>query len=413
MKKRWLGAFLFFCLSATAFAGVDEQPKTDVLFGMLVSGHVDVAADGTVTDYSLRKPERLPTSVRLLVGNMISAMEFEPLVVDGVAVQSKNRMSVRVVAREAADGDYELRIQSAHFSPGESGPEIKPIGPLRAPPFPRKAAGASGTVYLVLKVGQDGRVQDAVAEQVNLRSSSKADQMQRWRDEFATSATKAALKWRFVLPKDTASRKPFVSLRVPMDFDAAGRKPEWDASMYGKWIAYIPGPRVRAPWLDLTEDSSPDLSGGSIALVEEGRAARPATPNRSIVGEVKNVDCTESPEPKKSFFDGAGRVGAEMAGAILGAGIGERAGQAAVGGWYARSVGKARGASLGEKSVAAAGIANGSRQSSFEFICRILVRSEAGSEVEATYFGPNKPNIGATVRVHRQANGTYANTYDE
>jgi hypothetical protein len=411
MKDRLLAALLFLSLSAGSPARETEPLANDVQLGMLVTGHVDIAADGTVRGYTLTKPERLPDPVRLIVGNMISAMEFEPLTPDGVGAQTRNKVSVRVVAREGADGSYQLQIQSAHFSPAGSEERVRSAGPLRAPPFPKSASGASGTVYLILKVGPDGRVQDAVAEQVNLRTSGDPVQMQDWRNDFAASATKAALRWRFVLPEDMASRKPFVSLRVPVDFSAPGRKSEYDKSMYGKWVAYIPGPRVRAPWLDSAEDF-PDLSDGSISLVDEERLTQLPPPKQSIIGEVTDVDCTASVQTTPTVRR-IGRAGAELA--IKGAADlgGQRAGQAAVGGWLARSMGGTAGGALGRRVFSANDPAKNWPLPAEEFRCLISLRSGDDTEIDAVFIGPSEPTVGATVRVHRQADGSYANTYED
>jgi hypothetical protein len=92
---------------------------------------------------------------------------------------------------------------------------------------------------------------------------------------------------------------------------------------------------------------------------------------------------------------------------------GQRAGQAAVGGWLARSLGGTAGGALGRRVFSANDPAKNWPLPAEEFRCLISLRSGDDTEIDAVFIGPSEPTVGATVRVHRQADGSYANTYED
>ena len=117
-------------------------------------------------------------------------------------------------------------------------------------------------MYLVLRVGRDGTVQEVVAEQVNLRVLASEREMAVFRDLLARPAMMTARKWQFDFPtRGEDADKPFMSVRVPVDFVMPDRSSE----KAGEWNAYVPGPRQPVPWRDWNADfQAPDAlaSGG-------------------------------------------------------------------------------------------------------------------------------------------------------
>ena len=102
-------------------------------------------------------------------------------------------------------------------------------------------------MYLVLRVGRDGAVEDVIAEQVNLRAIGTEVEMTRYREMLAKAAMKATRRWRFNFPTSGEDAdKPFMSVRVPVNFVHPGRPEE----KVGEWLAYVPGPRQIIPWRD-------------------------------------------------------------------------------------------------------------------------------------------------------------------
>jgi hypothetical protein len=142
------------------------------------------------------------------------------------------------------------------------------------PRYPENAyrAGVSGTVYLILKVGRDGSVQDAVAEQVNLRVVAPEADMRTFRNIFAKSALSAARKWTFRPPTEGEYvAEPYWTIRVPVSYSFENHSKEGD---YGRWVSYVPGPRERAPWVTDKDRAgfSPDslVEGGVYMASEKG-----------------------------------------------------------------------------------------------------------------------------------------------
>ncbi|HEY0504296.1 MAG TPA: energy transducer TonB, partial [Lysobacter sp.] len=191
--------------------------------------------------------------------------------IDGKPARVRTVMSVRLVAKPLPDNNFDVRIAAADFgAPGED--EFVSTGkPLRRPRYPEQAAmsGVRGTVYVIVRVGRDGKVQDAMAEQVNLRVVDTESEMNRWRDMLADATLATARKWTFVPPtKGEEVDAPFWLARVPVDY----QMPNDEAPRPGRWEAYIPGPRQSAPWLGGMDTSlgADAVAGGGIFPLQGG-----------------------------------------------------------------------------------------------------------------------------------------------
>jgi hypothetical protein len=192
-------------------------------------------------------------------------------------------MSVRLVAKKADDDNYLVAIRGAAFGPesDKSSRAARVQEALKAtrasqheqatvcktkltpPEYPQVAArsGAAGNVYLLVKAGADGKVQDVIAEQVNLKVVANENGMERWRRTFAQAAILQARKWCIELPRDEATPDAFHVVRVPVIFHLDALTP------YGQWEAYVPGPRQANPWQE--EDEGKGFSPDTLAA---GRA---------------------------------------------------------------------------------------------------------------------------------------------
>lgn len=259
---------LLLCLFPALFAGVAVAAKPSdasqqIEASMVVTGSINVEPDGSVSGYKLDRPEKLPQGVVDLVAKAVPAWRFEPVLVDGKAVAAKAKMSLRATARKLGPERYEVGIRSANFGgealPGES-VKSKSMTP---PSYPIDMArkGVSGTAYVVLRIGRDGHVEDAVAEQVNLKTLGSTREMSSWRDAFAKSALAAARKWTFVPPtKGEDVDDDYWQVRVPVDYQMGYER----VAKYGQWDAYLPGPRMSAPWQEPElSASAPDAVDGS------------------------------------------------------------------------------------------------------------------------------------------------------
>lgn len=279
----WGLCSLMLGMSCAAFAGIEEVRK-QIEASMLVTGYVYIEPDGRVGRLELDQAEKLPPAVKELTERAAPQWQFDPVKVDGVARQAKARMSLRVVAKKSDDDSYQVTLRGAHFGQEALSPEdllamgaatIQPVR-LRPPQYPPLAAqmGARGTVYLILRIGQDGRVQDVVAEQVNLQTLGREKQMDQMRSILAKSATATARQWTFKPPTEGDEAKATSWLaRVPVDYSfASDRTPG-----YGEWDVYVPGPRQEAPWNTeiLAPGETPDaMVAGGIYPVGQGLRLR-------------------------------------------------------------------------------------------------------------------------------------------
>lgn len=244
-------------------AGAQEVgvARNQVEISLMVRGSITVHERGDVADYALHAPDKLPASVVQFVRTTIDGWVFEPVRRGGEPVRFRGGMNLLLVAREVEDGDFLMRLQAASFTAESGDSQAVATSGLKAPRYPEEAArdGVQGTVYLILKVGRDGRVLDVIAEQVNLRVQESGKKMAELRKVLADASIKAARKWEFAPMTGADGDAAFQSIRVPVDFNM-GEQPS-----YGGWIAYIPGPRRKADWVDeeLAGDSPEAMTAGT------------------------------------------------------------------------------------------------------------------------------------------------------
>lgn len=279
MVNRWLVVLALALFSLTATARGPGAVRKQVETSMMLKGTIEVSSDGDVTAYVIDKADELPPGIVKFVRDNVDSWRFHPVIVDGKAVAIRNKMSVLLVAKKQAEDQYTLRLQAASFDPLEVEEARELIRKKMDPPaFPEVAVrtGVTGTVYLVLKIGRDGKVQDAIAEQVNLRIVDSENRMERYRRWLTDASLQAARKWEFTPPtKGEEAEAPYWSVRVPVDYRFHGT-PDFEV---GKWEAYVPGPRQIHPWAENEEAGySPEaLAAGGVHMIG-GNGLRLLTP---------------------------------------------------------------------------------------------------------------------------------------
>ena len=259
---------LLLALLAGAFAADAACTRADVRKtienSMLVTGTIDIGTDGTVVAHRLDQSEKIHVSIRDLIAKALGGYRFVPIKIDGKVVEARAKLGMRVIAKQIENGNYQLRIGSASFGAKEDREEESVIPIKMTPPdFPPVASltRVKGTVYLLLKVGQDGKVQDIAAEQVNLKVVGTERQMEKARKVLANASVAAAGKWTFKVPtRGPQAGEPYWSVRVPVDYAFEGDQ----EAKYGQWEAYVPGPRQTPVW---AEDESPQRPDAMIAGV--------------------------------------------------------------------------------------------------------------------------------------------------
>ncbi|WP_369978934.1 TonB family protein [Xanthomonas bundabergensis] len=273
---RWC-ALLLALLAAAAFAtGTGPGAvRKQVESSMLVTGRIDIEADGAVSALAIDHEDKLPGGVVAFVRSAAMQWKFEPALRDGKPVPARAPMTLRIVAKRQEGDAYRVEIRHASFIAYDRNDRSVVTSVNLAPPaYPESAfrVGASGSAYLLLKVARDGSVADAAVEQVNLRIVASESEMKKLRAIFARSALAAARNWTFRAPTegDDASA-PYWAVRVPVNYSLGEQPNEDTPGGYGRWISYVPGPRERAPWVT-GEDAagfSPDaLSAGGVYMVD-------------------------------------------------------------------------------------------------------------------------------------------------
>src|SRR5262249_36016878 len=114
----WLFALLVM-VAMPAMGQSSQQGRTQTEASMVVTGYVDIEADGTVSAHHIDRRGSLPGYVVSLVDNAAQAWRFEPQLVDGEAVAARARMSLRLLARPIDEKGSRLEVVIANGSFGE------------------------------------------------------------------------------------------------------------------------------------------------------------------------------------------------------------------------------------------------------------------------------------------------------
>lgn len=274
--KNWLISLPCLLMVSAAIASTPTDPGQRSEASMLVTGTLELEPAGKVSGYTIDQQNKLPAEVVKLVRQNLPTWRFAPEA--NVSGTITTRMKLRVVARPMPNGLESITISSAQFG-GDDGVPAEHIHWQKRtrPVYPNYSlrSRVSGTVYLLLKVGRDGRVENVATEQVNLTVYASEHEMSAYRSDLSHAALAAARQWTFDPP--TAGRHvadPFWLVRIPVTFNMARpneTRPIIKPS-YGQWIVYMPGPRIPVPWLqgNAMASAAPDMvAEGSIRQYNE------------------------------------------------------------------------------------------------------------------------------------------------
>lgn len=279
--KRILVGVLALVLSLQAWAAGPASVRDNVEVSTLLTGSIVVGPEGQVAEYAIDQPEKIGSGILDLVKANVGRWAFQPTLMDGTPVRVRNKMHIRIIANPREGGDFAVRLGGVGFFPfkEEEGGQLASLK-MTPPRYPVSAAraGAGATVYLALKVGRDGSVQDVIAEQVNLPFVSAENTMKHIRKVFADASIQAARQWKFAPPvKGDDVHAAYWTLRVPVDYAMGSSKKDLQ---YGEWEAYVPGPRLPVPWEDLRDLPSfaPDSMVANGDFYQTGKGVRLLTP---------------------------------------------------------------------------------------------------------------------------------------
>ncbi|MGB3462720.1 MAG: energy transducer TonB [Rhodanobacter lindaniclasticus] len=285
MKRVSLG-WCCVLLSGMAMAASPAGDRPRVEASLLVTGWVEIAPTGKVEQYELDQPSKLPPGVVKLIDQSVSGWQFE-LAETGAAPVAKVRanMSLRMVASQRAKDRYQVRLAAAEFdtpaSPGGSSGETLTIRRQPPPDYPQRLARAhvSGTVYLLLQVNRQGKVEKAAAEQVDLATYADDYDMKWWRIELANAAIRGVRQWTFNLPTTgpDAAKSSWLA-QVPIQFEVLPGGSMQPSRDYGEWHAYVPGPRSVPAWAESAGGAGDPSAVPTGSLAEVGHGLRLTTP---------------------------------------------------------------------------------------------------------------------------------------
>lgn len=286
-RMAWLGILLGLTVPAVAFAAT-----APIEASMVVTGTITVNPDGSVKAYTIKDVDKLPPGARQIVQATVPHWQFKPVEVDGKATAATTGMSLRIVADIASDQSTSLRVSGAQFgcSAYQANSLLSMACPRDAsvesiqrkpPQYPIYAArmGIDGEVFLVLQVDRSGHVAQVAASQVNLYV--KTPDADYFRKVLADNSIAAARKWTFRVPTagPQAARDHWI-VRVPVDYHLGSWTPHKGSKRmcsatdtcdmrswpgYGKWQAYVPGPKHDIPWANEASAAGAQASGDALA----------------------------------------------------------------------------------------------------------------------------------------------------
>jgi len=246
--KQWLVGLFCVLMACVAAANDLSAVRQRAEASMLITGTVVVKPDGSVGSYAIDRADKLPPVVIQVIRQNVPDWKFQ--FEDKQAAAVKASMSLRIIARRIDDQHDSVSISAAQFAEEHQAPGETISYKTRAQPvYPQESldAGATGTVYLLLRVGRDGLVKDAAAQQVNLTVYASDRKMKSLRNDLAKAALKAARRWTFNIPttgKHVADNYWLASIPVNFSINNMGIE-----RRYGNWQGYIPGPHELIPWL--------------------------------------------------------------------------------------------------------------------------------------------------------------------
>lgn len=234
---------------------------------LAVEGSIEIDASGKVQRYAIEHPEAYSGAVREMLDRIVPQWTFRPVLVDGVAHPARSAMYLRLQAEPIGGDQFRIVVASAAFGDDKDaapGTQIAVDLRTRVPPkFPRgEIAHIGAQVLVVLRIGRDGRVEDAIVEQTNLAQLGEPRAMARWRRDFEATALASLKRWRFVKPTaGPEASAPDWSVRIPVTYAPIGTS---SVGSPGTWESYVPGPRHEVPWATDEEQALAAMGGDAL-----------------------------------------------------------------------------------------------------------------------------------------------------
>ena len=251
MPRLVLLCALLACSFAASAAKMSDMAGIQIESSLHVTGTIDIGPSGDVIAHTLDQPQKLPKGIIDMAARIVPQWKFEPVALQGVKI-SRSNMNLLFIGKKLDNGDFLIDLHSATFSGGNpdelAGLDAKQ---RRLPKYPDQllGAGISGTVFVMVKIGRDGKVIAAEASHVNLRVIGSESEMDLWRSTLARNSIAAIKRWTFIAPKTgPEAEKAYWMGTLPVDYLIGGQK----IPAYGTWQTYVAGPKALIPWQDDT-----------------------------------------------------------------------------------------------------------------------------------------------------------------
>jgi hypothetical protein len=101
-------------LDANAVNAREDAMLSTAETSMLVTGTVDITADGKVAGYAVDQDEKLPKAIVNMVARVAPKWTFAPMNLPENTI-GRSRMSLLFVAKRLDSGEYSLQLRDAQF----------------------------------------------------------------------------------------------------------------------------------------------------------------------------------------------------------------------------------------------------------------------------------------------------------
>ncbi len=251
MRRLLILCALLACSFAVSAGKGPGAVRKQIESALYVTGTIDISPAGDVVAHALDQQDKLPKGIVDMAARILPQWKFEPVALQGMKV-SRSKMNLLFIGKKLDNGDFSIDLRSATFSGGNPDELVSlEAKQRRLPKYPDQllGAGISGTVFVMVKIGRDGKVIAAEASHVNLRVIGSESEMDLWRSALARNSIAAIKRWTFIAPKTgPEAEKAYWAGTLPVDYLIGGQK----SPAYGTWQTYVAGPKALIPWQDDT-----------------------------------------------------------------------------------------------------------------------------------------------------------------
>jgi hypothetical protein len=264
--------------SSTASAGLVPADIEAPVLVTRIDCHVVIDKTGRVAEYTPRTELAPPLAEH--VREMVKAVRFFPVEVDGRIVNAETDMRVAITAVKLDDGGLRLALDNLSFPKAEAAPKSafnEAHGARKLPPmYPREALrmSANADVLAVLHFGPDGSVTDAAVQQSALvHARARPADAARVLALFEKSTLQALRQWKVDpagMPEDSRVGDGFVSY-IPVVYRVVEGHGEPKETKPGDWTLETRTTRRVPAWVPAAEHA-PQPGVSDLADGEMGSA---------------------------------------------------------------------------------------------------------------------------------------------